>query len=170
MVGINLSFKSDRLKTRKLSDNDVSTLFAIYSDHEAMQYRGSQPIQTLEDALDMVTKAQIINSSGSKLRFGICKKSNHQLIGTLLLILDSKSKQCEIGFSFGKAHWNNGYGQETLKMVEQNLSTMENIETLKAWCIQENRASINIFEKAGFSLVKQNQYPQSNLYLKKIRT
>jgi len=165
----NLNFESERLKTTRLSEEDAATLFQIYSDSDAMKYRGSKPIKSMVDAVNMVTEQFSTDNNISKMRLGIRNKSNNHLIGTLLLTKDENFiSKCEIGFSFGKKYWGKGYGQETLKMMEEKLRTLESIEEIEAWCIKENIASIRIFEKAGFSKIEQSKYPQSWLLVKRI--
>ncbi len=159
-----INFESERLITQKLYKKDTEMLLQIYSDSGAMKYRGSKAMKSIEDAIRMVEEQYIENKQVEKIRIGIRKKSDNRLIGTLLLTNDKNAKSSvEIGFSFAKNHWGNGFGQETLSMVECKLPRFEKLEKLRAWCINENIASIRIFQKAGFSEVTQNKYPQSTL-------
>lgn len=168
-MGKQYNFESERLKTRQLVEEDAVNLFQIYSDKEAMKYRGSKPMESIEEGHKMITEQFIENNCTVKVRLAVIKKSNNCLIGTLLLLVDKQvNHSCEIGFSFGKKYWGNGYGTETLTMVTDKLTTIENSKEIKAWCIKENIASIRIFEKAGFSKRKQNKYPNSNLFVKKL--
>jgi len=163
-----IHFKSERLATANLTQADATALFQIYSDKEAMKYHGSAPMESIEDVYAMIT-AQLTTHPISKLRLGIRLTANNQLIGTLLLVWNTKTRECEVGFSFGKDHWGNGYGQETLAMMEEKLSAVDRVQTIKAWSNRENQASIRIFEKAGFSVIEQNEHPQSYLFAKRIR-
>ena len=163
-------FESDRLKTCELNKEDAISLFQMYSDREAMKYRGSKAMESMEDAHVMIDNQFTVNNQISKLRMGIRHKSSSDLIGTLLLVWDENVRhQCEIGFSFGRKFWNNGYGKETFQMVEQKLCEHDDIEEIMAWCNSENFVSIRIFEKADFTMVEQNQYPQSIQFLKRIK-
>lgn len=163
-----IHFESERLITKSLKKADTPSLFQIYSDHEAMKYRGSKPLNKVEEAYDMVKNQWITNLEISTLRVGIWDKPTNRLVGTLLLKWEhNHPNYCEIGFSFGKDNWNKGYGKETLSMVEEQLRK-EDIEILKAWCMKANIASNRIFEKAGYSSIKQTQYPHSNLFSKKL--
>lgn len=167
----NLNFKSERLITCRLSNDDAQALFGIYSDHEAMKFRANPPMQSLEEAYQMIASQFTVNKQTSKLRLGVRNSFSNKLIGTLLLTWSTDiEEQCEVGFSFGKQYWNKGYGKEILQMLEKQLGTHEHIKTLKAWCIKENLASIHLFEKARFTKVTQNEYPQSNLYVKTIKS
>ena len=165
-----IHFESERLVTRRLEESDAEALFQIYSDGEVQKYRGSDPLNSLEDAHGMIADGSITNDEFSRLRQGIWSKPDNQLIGTLLLNWDAHLKQqCEIGFSFGSDHWRKGFGKETLKMTEDALKGDGQIELLKAWCIKENTASIKIFQKGGFSEVQQTEYRKSSLFIKRIK-
>lgn len=163
-----LYFESERLLTKQLKKEDAPTLFHLYSDEEAMKYRRSRSLNEREEAYAMIDNQWVTNSKNSTLRSGIWNKSTNQLLGTLLLTWEYETNNhCEIGFSFGKEHWNKGFGKETLSMVEKKLR-QRGIKTLTAWCMKANLASNKIFEKAGFTLVKQTQHPQSNLFSKNL--
>ena len=166
----NIQFESDRLITQPLSEADAKSLFQIYSDNKAMIYRGSRSMHNMEDAYTMVSNQFVTHNQISKLRLGVRVKSTNQLIGTLLLTWSKNSiSTCELGFSFGKDYWNNGFGKETVEMVVKKLQTTESITEIIAWCIKENLSSVKLFRKTGFSKKKQNEYPKSYLFSKRIK-
>ena len=164
-----IKFESDRLIARPLERKDAESLFKIYSDQEAMKYRGSAPMQCLEEAFHMIVKQQIKDNHNTKIRLGLLDKSKDRLIGTLLLDIKKNQTNCEVGFSFGKKYWSNGFGSETLKMVEESLEKTKKIKEICAWCVKENIASVKIFQKAGYVKKQQIDYPQSYLFEKKIK-
>src|SRR5690606_13583906 len=138
----NVELNSKRLKTRNLNEGDIEKLFKIYSDKEPMKFRGSKPMNKIADASKMIFDQTIEKNNIIKIRKAIIKKENKELIGTLLLECDkSFPNRCEIGFSFEKSEWNNGYGKETLDMVLEKLKTINSIKEVKAWCIKKNIAS-----------------------------
>ncbi len=164
-----MNFQSKRLTTRELLAQDASTLFEIYSDAEAMKFRGSGPVTSFEDAQHMISNQCAVSSNSIRTRFGIMLKESGSLIGTLLLQwTNSEPEQCEIGFSFGKAYWRQGFGRETLTMLEDKFREIEEITELKAWVVKENVGSMNLFQTAGFSDVSQNEYPKSTLFIKSV--
>ena len=70
-------FESERLKTSSLNEEDIESLFQMYSDHEAMKYRGSKPMITISDAHFMVANQTSEKGSISKLRLGIRTKTTN---------------------------------------------------------------------------------------------
>ncbi len=167
MQAPDFNFQSTRLTTSSLKKEDAPKLYEIYSDKKAMKYRGSKAMESIDDAFTMINNQYLINNQLSKLRLGIYNKEDKQLLGTLLLVWNNVlMTQCELGFSFGKAFWNKGYGKETLKMIEETFRCQSNFKELKAWCIKENLGSVRIFEQAACAKIEQDEYPQSYLYLK----
>lgn len=166
----NIDFTSKRLKTRNLNENDIEKLYIIYSDKESMKYRGSEPMKNIEDASKMVSTQKIEEKNAIKIRKAIVEKESNDLIGTLLLEWsNSDPNRYEVGFSFDKNKWNNGYGKETLDMVLGKLEKIKEIREIKAWCLKVNIASVKIFEKNGFAKMSQNEYPESYLFIKELR-
>ena len=160
-----VNFESKRLTARRLTPEDARTLFQMYSDSDAMKYRGSKSMTNIDDALKMISESDSI----SRLRLGIVRKSNNELVGTLLLKKYNVQGRYEIGFSFGKEYWGKGYGQETLQMVEDEVRVSNSVKELCAWCIKDNVASIRIFQKAGFHSIPQFEYPKSGFFVKELK-
>ena len=159
------NFTSERLTAAPLIVEDQSVLYQIYSDAEAMKYRGSGPMQSTDDAAQMIQE----QSNDTKFRFGLRTKLTNELIGTALVVSDEEHPdRFEIGFSFGKEHWGKGYAQETLAMLERGLSDQHGSISVVAWCVKENVASVCVFEKAGYTQVDQTEYPGSIRFEKRI--
>lgn len=162
--------ESIRLKTRILLAKDAERLYSIYSDKEAMKYRGSAPMEAIEDAQKMIQNQAITEDAIQKVRLGIVDKSNDKLIGTLLFKFNNEApNQCEIGYSFDKKEWNKGYGSETIKMTLDKLQQEASMNKVLAWCKKGNNASIRILEKNGFVYEAQTEYPNSCLYVINLR-
>lgn len=164
-----IQLNSDRLFTRRLNLSDVSTLFSYYSDVEAMKFRGSAPLKTMDEAEMMVRNSFNKTEDAYNLRLGICCKENNLLLGTLLLKWSPDSNtQCEIGFSFGQKFWNQGFGHETIQMALYNLQKQTSVKSVLAWCIKDNLASIKILIKNGFVESNQDHFPESILLIKEL--
>lgn len=160
---------SNRLFTSPLKDKDAMVLFSFYADGEAMKYRGSGPMKDVSDAQEMIDTAIDLTADKKKVRRAVRLKSNDLLVGTILLSVKHKSpNECEVGFSFGKEHWGQGFAQEILIALEAALIKQMKCTVLKAWCKKPNIASNRIFEKLEFELQKQDSFPDSNLYSKNI--
>lgn len=156
-----IQLKTNRLYFRELNHSDCESLFEIYRNEEAMKFRGSKPMTSIQDAKRMAENQQENTPEFHKSRFAICLRSNHELIGTFLVTSFLNKKVIEIGLSIDQRHWKNGYGSELLKSVCKTYPDNK----LIAWCRQENIASIKLFQKAGFLIETQSQHPKSLLFV-----
>jgi RimJ/RimL family protein N-acetyltransferase len=41
--------ENEKLLIRELAENDVNVIFELYSDKEAMKYRGSSPFENIDE-------------------------------------------------------------------------------------------------------------------------
>ena len=153
-----------RLFFRDLYPDDADRLFDIYSDKEAMKYRGSK-INNLEDIKLMISNAASATPDYLAIRLAVIKKDSLEIIGTILTKYSNANLECTIGYSIGKKYWGKGYGTEIVKAMIQNLRS-ENYSIIKAWTHPENQGSIRILEKTGFQKVFQEE---SNVLLFEFR-
>lgn len=151
-----------RLFFRDLYPNDTSQLFDIYSDKEAMKYRGSK-INNLADVERMIRNAITATPHNLAVRLAVIKKDSLEIIGTILTKYSKTNSECTIGYSIAKKHWNKGYGTEIVKAMVKNLLA-ENYPIIKAWTHPDNKGSIRILEKMGFLKVSQEEFPDALLF------
>lgn len=162
-------FASERLATDVLLPSDADVLLHMYSDAEAMRYRGSAPMRTLADARQQVAQQRQSKPDGASRRLALRLRDDHTLVGTLLLRSTAEEPgMVDIGFSFGRSHWRKGYAFETLLAVEAAFRQAHQIHTIKAWVVRENRASKALFEKAGYATAEQSVHPGSLLFVKQV--
>ncbi|MBU2913255.1 GNAT family N-acetyltransferase [Reichenbachiella agariperforans] len=159
----------NRIKFRELSDDDIDKLFEIYSDKDAMKYRVSQPMGSLDDAARFVENQRLQEGNILTIRKGVELKKNKTLIGTSMYRYDNRRKEeCEIGYSIGRAFWGDGLGQEIVKKMVEMLALNEKNRIVTAWCSKENKASIKVLEKNDFCLMDQDISDYNFCYQKRI--
>lgn len=160
---------SEKVKFRALTMTDTIELFEIYSDKEAMKYRGSKPMQTIEDAKKFVNNARVKKTNILTIRKGIELLRTKELIGSIMYRFnENKKNECEIGYSIGRQFWGQGLGKEIVKTMVKAIEEKNEINTIVAWSNKENIASIKILEKLGFKRINQTDYKESYLYHKRI--
>lgn len=163
------SNEPDKLRFRKLEWDDVRQLFEIYSDKEAMKYRGSKPMETLEDAKAFIDNQKLVEKGVSTIRKGVELAATKELIGSVMYrFIENRKMECEIGYSIGRQYWGQGYGRAIVKKVVDIMKMQQDFHKLIAWTRKENIASIKILEKNGFQRVEEDKYPESYLYKKTI--
>lgn len=156
---------STRLFFRDLYPTDADQLFDIYSDKEAMKYRGSK-INNLGDVELMIRNATAVTAHNLAIRLAVIEKDSLEIIGTILTKYSKVNSECTIGYSIGKKYWNKGYGTEIVEAMIENLRS-ESYAMIKAWTHMDNQGSIRILEKTGFQKVSQEEFP--NIFLFEFR-
>jgi RimJ/RimL family protein N-acetyltransferase len=153
---------SERLYLRQLIFEDTPCIFEIYSDKEAMKYRGSMPLNNLDEAKKMIETANKNIQDHIEYRYAIVKKEDNKLIGTFLIKPITATK-CEIGYSLGKKYWGFGYANEIVQTMLIYLKTVS-FETVIATTKEDNSKSIALLEKVGFCFVEQQKSTNLNMF------
>ncbi len=160
---------SNKIRFRELDIDDVKSLYEIYSDKEAMKYRGSKPIENIDDAKEYITKQKTLNGNVLTIRKGIEILQEKKLIGSVMFRFDkNQEKECEIGYSIGRKFWKKGFGNEIVKNMLETIKQNKDIENVIAWTNKRNIASIKILEKNGFDTIQQEESSDNYYYRKEI--
>jgi len=152
---------------RPLTPADAQSLFAIYADKEAMKFRGSKPMETLQDAEQYIRDQRVKKCSVLTLREGVEFKNRNVLIGSVMYRYDeTKPEECEIGYSIGRTFWGRGFGHTILQQMLKALQDRADIKQIIAECHKDNMASIKVLAKAGFEYTGQVR-PDISIYKKR---
>ncbi len=150
---------------RTLNTNDCISLLAIYSDAEAMKYRSSQPMRSIEDAHSFIQNQLVKTEDTTTIRKAVVLKETNTLIGSIMLrYFHDDPDSCLIGYSIGKMYWNKGYGKQIIADIIHYLKIETEVRIIQAWTIKENIASQKILEHNNFIRIPQSEYPESYLY------
>lgn len=158
--------ENEKLLIRELIENDVNVIFELYSDKEAMKFRGSKPFENIDEAEKMLKKVAENIKNGTEYRYGIIEKETSNLIGTYL-ITPITNIECMVGCSIGKKYWRLGYGIEVMKLMSEYLRNL-NYEKIVGLIKKENIPSIKLVEKMNFVLIEQTEKPEFYKYEKEI--
>jgi len=141
----------ERLYFRPLVIEDKEQLLHIYSDKDAMQYRGSKPLETIEDAKRMVLQAHQEWENKTKTRMAVIQKGTEVLIGTAMYFFESPTA-VEIGFSIGRDFWKYGLGQEGTEGLMEYVKAHEpEVTTIIGIARSGNKKSIKMMQNIGFT-------------------
>jgi [ribosomal protein S5]-alanine N-acetyltransferase len=158
--------ENEKLLIRELIENDAKIIFELYSNKEAMKFRGSKPLENNDEAIKMLKKVAENIKNKTEYRYGIIEKETNNLIGTYL-ITPITNIECMVGCSIGKKYWRLGYGFEVMMLMTtylQNLKYKKIVGLIK----KENSPSIKLVEKMNFVLVAQTEKPEFYKYEKAI--
>jgi len=163
------NYESERLIFRDLEQKDAKKLLDIYADKEAMKYRGSKAMTTIDDAVNFIINQKTEFENVYTIRKGIETKEKKELIGSVMYKYDAKMEtECEIGYSIGANFWNRGFGRAIIKAMLKNLKEQGKITLVKAWTRKGNVASTRILELNGFQQIEQDKFADAYLYVKKL--
>lgn len=158
--------ENEKLLIRELIENDVNVIFELYSDKEAMKFRGSKPFENIDEAEKMLKKVGENIKNRIEYRYGIIEKETSNLIGTYL-ITPITNIECMVGCSIGKKYWRLGYGIEVMQLMSEYLRNLK-YEKIVGLIKTENIPSIKLVEKMNFVLIEQTEKPEFYKYAKKI--
>ncbi len=92
-------------------------------------------------------------SAGTHLYASIVLKSTQEIIGAAMIFnFDREAKHAEIGYVFHVDHWGNGYGTETVSLMNNFAFESLNLHKLHAHVVDSNIGSNRVLEKNGFEL------------------
>lgn len=158
--------ENEKLLLRELTEKDVTVIFELYSDKEAMKFRGSKPFENIDEAEQMLKKVAENIKNGTEYRYAIIEKETSNLIGTYL-ITPITTIECMVGCSIGKKYWRTGYGFEVMMLMSEYLRSLK-YEKIIGLIKKENIPSIKLVEKMNFVLIEQTEKPEFYKYEKVI--
>ena len=140
-----------RLVLRWVSEDDVDSLYEIFSDPQVMRYWSTAPLSNREAAADLQREIAEGNESERMFKWGVALRDSNTVIGTATLFnLSLDNGRAELGYAMGRAYWGKGYMNEALKaLVSYTFDVME-LRRLEADVDPRNAASIRTLERLGF--------------------
>jgi ribosomal-protein-alanine N-acetyltransferase len=145
------AINTNRLSLRWISVEDVDDVYTIYSDPEVMRYWSTPPLADRSAASKLVSEIHESFKRRELLKWGIALRKDDTLIGSVTLFHpDFTHRRAEIGYALGRAHWGQGYMQETLRAVLTYAFEVLEFHRIEADVDPRNVASIRTLERLGF--------------------
>ena len=144
---------TERLILRQLVYQDALQIYKLRSDSSVNELVGRNISPSLEEAKEHITKiAQLVNN-GEGIYWGICFKDSDTLIGTICYWnFIPKDGRAEIGYELLPEFHGNGIMTEAIKHVISFGFEKINISIVTAFTSTNNKSSIALLIKSGFSL------------------
>lgn len=142
---------SERCVLRWVSENDIDSLYEIFSDPQVMRYWSRPPYTTREDAVELQREIATGNETNTMLKWGLALRDSDRVIGTTTLFnLSLENDRAELGYALGRAHWGKGYMNEALQALLVHAFEVMKLRRLEADVDPRNTASIRTLERLGF--------------------
>ena len=148
-----LTVEGDRIQLGALDDERADGCYLSWlRDPEVTRFLEVRLVEYDAERLGSYVRAE--NERPDSVLFGIYRKSDLQLIGTLKLSnIRQHHQSCEIGLMIGdKAEWGKGCATEAIVLACRYAFETLKLHRVSAGCYSSNPASARAFTKAGFEL------------------
>ena len=146
--------ETKNLKTRTAAEIDIEFLSEIQTNQLVKKYTGGV-LDTYENTVAHIKKNPRLLDI-----FNIIElKETSALIGIFAFLPNQHLSQEELLISLLPDYWGKGYGSELLSEVKEHWLTTKGMYQMYATVAPENKASIKMPEKEGFTLVEEYTEP-----------
>ena len=140
-----------RVVLRWISEDDIDSLYEIFSSPQVMRYWSSAPLSDREAAADLQREIAEGNETETMLKWGLALRDSDTVIGTTTLFnLSLDNGRAELGYAMAHAHWGKGYMNEALTALVSHAFEVMELRRLEADVDPRNAASIRTLERLGF--------------------
>ena len=148
-----MQFKTDRLLLRDLTKNDVSDVFTLFSNSQAMYFLDlpHPNIEYTKNDLDEVLQAYQ-EKPRRCFKMAVVLESTQKFIGVVNLEVETsyiKDGRACLDYYFLPEYWGNGYATEAgTALIKFAFETLE-INKIATGCLKCNSASENVMIRLG---------------------
>lgn len=140
-----------RLLLRWISEDDIDSLYEIFSNPQVMRYWSTVPLANREAAAALQREIAEGNENEQMLKWGLALRDSNTVIGTTTLFnLNLDNGRAELGYAMAHAYWGKGYMNEALKALVSHAFEVMELRRLEADVDPRNAASIRTLERLGF--------------------
>jgi ribosomal-protein-alanine N-acetyltransferase len=140
-----------RVVLRWISEDDIHSLYEIFSNPQVMRYWSTVPLPDREAAAALQREIAQGNESETMFKWGIALRDSNTVIGTTTLFnLSLENGRAELGYAMAHAYWGQGYMNEALKALVSHAFEVMELRRLEADVDPRNAASIRTLERLGF--------------------
>ncbi|MBL8513121.1 MAG: GNAT family N-acetyltransferase [Betaproteobacteria bacterium] len=161
------SLETNRLRLRPFSLADAPFVIELLNDPGWLRFIGDRNVRTIADAEAYIESriiAQQQRVGYSLLR--VARKDTDEPVGMCGLVRRDGLDDADIGFALLARHAGKGYAHEAARAVMHETDVTHRIERVVAICDPDNRASIRLLEKLGFTFEKTVRLPKDDMDLK----
>lgn len=163
--------ETERLRTRKLTEDDILIWSEFFSDKEAVEFipfdDASSNTKRAKNWIDKQLSRYTTNRLGLQ---ALIHKNTNQLLGQCGLLLQNVDgkKEIEVSYHILKKYWGNGYAPEAAKRFidyafENNLTT-----SVISIIHTDNIRSLRVAKKNGLKREKKTVWAELDVYIYRI--
>ena len=146
------NYKTKRLQLTNLTSNDADFIFELVNTAGWIKFIGDRNIKTNEDTAAYIQKV----ISNRDITYWVVKLQDQQIaVGIISFIKRDYLEDHDIGFAFLPAYAKQGYAFEATFTVLNDLLNANQHNTILATTIKENKSSIQLLKKLGFTFADE---------------
>src|SRR5262245_10374330 len=154
-----LILETDRLVLRNWAIEDAEAALTIYSDPEVMYFLHRPPLQTVEEARNLLETRPIAQYREHGFSFwAVVEKATGRVIGSCGLKYLDNGPLIEVGYHLARAAWGKGYATEAAAASVRH--GFEKMQLARIWGVVDplNFASQRVLEKSGLTYQGMGHY------------
>ncbi len=146
--------KGKNIYLRAIEPEDATKILIWENNPDHWRVSGTEAPYSMHGILEYINSIQNFRQSG-ELRLMICLSTSNQPIGTLDLFETSfRHERTSIGILIGEhQERGKGYAKESLEILIDYAEKLWGFHNLSAHVLDDNQASIQLFESVGFELI-----------------
>jgi len=131
-----------------MTPDDAEAFFALNSHPDVMLFTGEPPLTSIDQARELITNYPDFDTVGYG-RWACIARDTNQMIGFCGLKYLDDLNVTDIGYRFLPEYWGQGLATEAgAASIRFGFDTLQ-LDTIMAYVLPENAASIRVIEKLG---------------------
>lgn len=147
--------ETERLLLREFSIQDAESFYQLNLNPEVIKYTGDPPFESIQDAKTFLEHYDAYSKTGYG-RWAVIHKETNTFLGWCGLKYH-KEGYVDLGFRFFQNQWGKGYATESAKACIEYATSSLKMNELIGRVMPENKASIRVLEKLGFTFYKTGE-------------
>ena len=145
------TLEGTRVRLRWIEQDDLESLFGVFSDRDALRWWRHPPFATTDDASIYLEQVHRGHEHGDLLQWGVERIADGEMIGTALLAgVDSVHGRAELRVLLKSRHWGHAYGREAATALLHHAFADLGLRRIEAETPPANTRSLQALEALGF--------------------
>lgn len=150
--------ETSRLVLRHFTMDDLTALAAIHSDPEVSRFIGG--VKSLDQTRQRLEQWREEYRHNGFAKWAVILRCSGELIGRCGLAIEQidSGPECELGWTFARAHWGNGYATEAAKAAMEYSFRVLGRQHLISLIRPGNKASTRVATRIGMNYERMAQW------------
>jgi ribosomal-protein-alanine N-acetyltransferase len=153
-----LTLETERLVLRPMEAGDAEDLHAVYSDPTTFEYISAGPAKSIDETLERITIKSAHQTRHGFALWSVVERQSRRVIGDCGLQMLEGGPHVELGYKLAREFRGRGYATEAGRAWLAHGFGELGLDRIVAVTWPGNRASRNVMEKLGMSLVGPGVY------------